>query len=71
MEDRKITVGGYISINHLGFGIARVRAVRGNELTVVLYPWQFKGEKAGKRVRIRKDKIYGLVYRKKVIPWHG
>jgi len=45
--------------------------LKGKFVTVVLAPFKVRGDYTGQIKRIKKDKISGIVYRKKVIPYES
>jgi hypothetical protein len=71
MEKLELAVGTYVQFNHNGFRIGRVVKTQGKKITVVLSPFMLKGKRKGKKIRIDKEKISGIVYRKKVVEWQG
>ncbi len=69
MDKTEVKVGSYVEFIHYGFRLGRVVKMNGGMLTVVLAPFTLRGRFTGKRVRVHKEKLTGILYRKKVIRW--
>lgn len=64
----EIALGRYVQFDLQGLRLGKVNKMVGNKITVVLSPYTIRGRFTGQRKRIHRDKIMGIVYRKKVIP---
>jgi hypothetical protein len=51
-----------------GFRIGKVLKMSGNKVTVLTAPFTLRGSYTGRRIRVSKEEIYGIVFRKKVRP---
>lgn len=71
MEKTELAKGRYVEFLKDGtsFRIGRVSKITGNIITLVLAPHGFRGKNKGKKMRLHKSEITGIVWRKKVIPW--
>lgn len=69
MRELELAVGRYVEFHHCGFRLGRIARIRGNRLTVVLSPYMLRGRRKGKKVRIEKTAVTGIVRGKEVIPW--
>lgn len=69
MEKTKLAEGRYVEFHYHGFRLGRIVRIRGNRLTVVLAPFLLRGRRKGKKIRIEKTAVIGIVRGKEVIPW--
>ena len=66
-KQTEITEGRYVEFMYHGFRLGRICKIKGNIITVVLAPYKFRGKRKGKKVRIKRAEIKGILWRKKVI----
>lgn len=71
MDRKQVTLvapGRCVQFNHNGFRLGKVLRIRGSFVTVVLAPFTTRGRFPGKRMRVHKERIIGIVWRKKIVP---
>jgi len=69
MEKTELAKGRYVEYFKDGARLGRVSKITGNIITLALAPYGFRGKDKGKKMRLHKSEITGIVWRKKVIPW--
>jgi hypothetical protein len=67
MKSREVRIGRYVEFNHNGLRLGRVIRIKGSFVTAVLHPYKVRGPWTGKKVRVHKDRLTGIVYRKKIV----
>lgn len=70
MRKMELAEGRCVEFHYHGFRLGRIVKIKGNHLTVVLAPFMLRGRRKGKKVRIEKTAVIGIVWRKEVIEWH-
>jgi len=70
MKPLKLAEGRCVEFHYHGFRLGRIVRIKGNRLTVVLSPFLLRGKRKGKKIRIEKSAVIGIVRGKEVIKCH-